>query len=149
MRKYLLMPLLLLLVMSASAFAKSGHGEGAWKWWENENITNEINLTQEQTTELEKIYESYEPRLDKLNSAYKEKKKVYYDTMSNAQAPRGEVVSAFEEMSRAGFEAKKLKLDMKLDMRQVLTPEQIDGVNEYVRDWKEKHREKHFKKHDK
>lgn len=145
----MVLPLLLVLVMTASAFAGQGHGKDAWKWWENEKITQEINLTDQQLSELQGIYESYEPRLEELGSAVNEKKSAFYDTMSNAEAPRSEVISAFDAMSEAKYDAKRAKLDMKLDMRQVLSPEQIDGVNDYVQNWKEKHREKHQGKHSK
>jgi len=148
-RRYIVLPLLLLLVMSASAFAKHGHGKGVWKWWENEKITQEINLTDQQSAELERIYESYEPRLEELGGTYKEKRTAFHDTMSNAQAPRGDVISAFDAMSEAEYDAQKVKLDMKLDMRQALSPEQIDGVNEFVQNWKEKHRAKHQEKQNK
>ena len=147
MRKYIVLPLLLILVVSASAFAGHGHGKGVWKWWENEKITQEIDLTEQQSQELERIYESYEPRLEELGSTYKEKKTAFYDTMSNAEADRGQVISTFDAMNEAEYDAKKAKLDMKLDMRQVLSPEQIDGVNEFVKNWREKHREKHMEKH--
>ena len=135
--------------MSASAFAGHGHGKGDWKWWENEKITQEVNLTDQQSAELERIYQSYEPRLQELRATVKEKKSAYYDTLSNAEAPRGDVISSFDALSEAKYDAKRAKLDMKLDMRQVLSPEQIDGVNEYVQNWKEKHREKHQGKHSK
>lgn len=145
MRRYIVLPLFLVLVMTASAFAGHGHGKGVWKWWENEKITQEINLTDQQYSELQAIYKSYEPRLEELGSVVKEKRTAFYDTMSNAKAPRADVISAFDALSEANYDAKRAKIDMKLDMRQVLSPEQIDGVNEFVQNWKEKHREKHSK----
>jgi len=149
LKRYIVLPLLLVLVMSASAFAKQGHGKGVWKWWENEKITQEINLTEQQSAELERIYESYEPRLEELGGTYKEKKTAFYDTMSNAEAPRAEVLSTFDAMSEAEYDAQKVKLDMKLDMRQVLSPEQINSVNDTIKSWREKHHEKYQEKHDK
>ena len=145
MRRYIVLPLMLVLVVSASAFAGHGHGKGVWKWWENEEITQDINLTEQQSQELERIYESYKPRLEELRDTYREKQTAFYDTMSNAEAPRGEVISAFDALSEAKYDKQKAKLDMKLDMRQVLSPEQIDGVNDIAKSWREKHREKHSK----
>ena len=97
---------------------------------ENEDIATKINLTEQQSAELEGIYKSYEPRLKELRATAKEKRTVFYDTMSNAEAPRDDVISAFDAMSEAKYAAKRAKIDMKLDMRQVLSPEQIDEVNE-------------------
>lgn len=145
MRKYIVLPLLLVLVMSASAFAKHGHGKGVWKWWENDKITKEIDLTEQQSAELESIYESYKPRLEELGGTYEEKQTAFYNTMSNPEAPRGDVISAFDAMSKAEYDARKLKLDM----RRVLSPEQINGVNEFVQRWREKHHEKYQEKHNK
>ena len=133
------------MIATASAFGGHGHGKGAWKWWENEEITTKINLTEQQSQELEGIYESYEPRLEELRATVKEKKTTFYDTMSNAEAPRGDVIAAFDALSEAKYNAKRAKIDMKLDIREVLSPEQIDGVNEYAKSWKEKHRKKHGK----
>ena len=148
MRKYLILPLMLVMLTTASAFA-AHHKKGDWKWWENEEITTQINLTEEQSTEIEGIYESYEPKLEELRATAKEQKKAYYDTMLNSEAPRDEVIGAFDAMSEAKYAAKRAKLDMKLDMREVLSPEQIDEVNEIAREWKEKKKEKMKKKYDK
>ena len=149
MRRYIVLPLLLVLVMSASAFAKPGHGKGVWKWWENTEITEKINLTEQQSQELESIYESYEPRLKEVGGTYKEKRATFYKTMSNPESPRGEIISSFDALSEAEYDAQKVKLDMKLDMRKVLSAEQINGVNDFAKSWKEKHREAHKEKHSK
>ena len=142
MKKYIVLPLLLVLVIAASANAKHGHGQDVWKWWENDDITEQINLTGEQSEQIRGIYESYKPRLEKLGNTYREKKTAYYGVMSNPEADRAKVLRAFDAMSEAKYEAYRAKLDMKLDMRQVLTPDQINGVNDIVESWREKHYKK-------
>lgn len=142
MKRYIVLPLLLVLVVAASANAGHGHGQDVWKWWENEDITKEINLTEVQFEQIQGIFESYKPRLQELGNTYREKKTAYYDILSNPEADRADVLSAFDAMSEARYDAYRVKLDMKLDMRQVLTPDQINGVNEIVKSWREKHYKK-------
>lgn len=142
MKRYTVLPLLLVLVVAASANAWHGHGQDVWEWWENEEITEEINLTEVQFEQIQGIFESYKPRLQELGNTYREKRTAYYDILSNPEADRAEVLSAFDVMSEARYDAYRVKLDMKLDMRQVLTPDQINGVNDIVKSWREKHHKK-------
>jgi Spy/CpxP family protein refolding chaperone len=144
LKRYIALPLLLVLFAAASANAGQGcgHGHGVWEWWDNEEITQKINLTEAQAGELQRIYESYKPRLEELGNTYKEKREAFHNVMSNPEADRGAVLSTFDAKSDAGYNAHKAKIEMKLDMRQVLTPDQINGVNDIVKSWREQHHKK-------
>ena len=151
MKKYLILPLLLVLFVSFSASAK-GPGKRDWQWWQNEKITSEIDLSQDQSTQLNDIAAKFEPTITAAREDYDTKRTAFSDAKSNPTASSGDVIKAFDTMWDSKYKMKRIKLDRGLEMKSVLTPEQVTKLAEIKQAHKEKmmkkgHKMKHKKEH--
>ncbi|MEM7007677.1 MAG: Spy/CpxP family protein refolding chaperone [Thermodesulfobacteriota bacterium] len=145
MKRLTILPLLLVLFVSFSA--QAAHHEGKrGNWWENEKITSKIDLTDDQKTQLNDIAAKYDPALTEARDDYKAKKTAYKDAKSNKATSSADVIKSFDVMWDSKYKMKRIKLDMKLEMRDVLTQEQIDQLKEMKQAKKDKMKKK-YKKH--
>lgn len=141
MKKYMTLPILALLLLTVSASA-GYHGKKGWNWWDNEATVKEVGLTPEQVTEIKQVEAKYQPAIDEAVATYKEKKDAYWKAKSDPQASKADVIKAFDVMWDAKYKMKRAKLDMKLDTKAVLTPEQITKLQElkkqHMKRWKQR-----------
>ncbi|MEQ9619847.1 MAG: Spy/CpxP family protein refolding chaperone [Deltaproteobacteria bacterium] len=143
MKRLLILPILLFLIFSASANAghhwhKDGH------WWNDEATVKKLELTDEQTSQIKEIEATYSPALDKAAETFKENKTAFKKVMSDPASSKADVIKAFDVMWDSKYKMKRVMLDMKLDVKTVLTPEQITKLVEM----KQKHKEEMKKKWD-
>ena len=148
MKRFMLLPLLLVVLVSFSADAKM-HGKKDWNWWQSEKISTEINLTEDQKTQLNDIAAKYDPALTEAREDVTAKKTAYKDAKSNKATSDADVIKAFDVMWDAKYKMKRIKLDRGLEMRQVLSQEQITQLKEIKQAHKEKMMKKYHKKHQK
>lgn len=146
MKRFMILPLMLVLFVSFSAADAAHHKGKSWDWWKNEKIATAIDLTEDQKTQLNDIAAKYEPALTEAKDDYKAKKTAYKDAKSNKATSDADVIKAFDVMWDAKYKMKRVKLDQKLEMRQVLTQEQIDTLKQMKEDRKEKKMKKYHKK---
>ena len=144
MKRLMVLPLLLVVLVSFSANA-AGTGKKYWHWWENERIVGELNLSQEQLTQTNEIAAKFDPILKEATDDYIEKKTAYRDAKTNKETSNGDVIKAFDSMWDSKYKMKRVKLDRYLEMRGVLTQEQLTTLS----DIKQAHRDKMMKKNHK
>ena len=141
MKRLSIVPLLLFLFFSVSASA-SHHWHGDSYWWNDESFVQQLQLTDDQTSQIKEIEGKYKPALDKAAETYKGNKEAYKKVMSDPASSKADVIKAFDVMWDSKYKMKRTKLDMKLDVKSVLTPEQINKLVEI----KQKHMEEMKKK---
>ncbi len=137
MKKYMALPILALLLLTVSASA-GYHGKKGWYWWENETTVKEVGVTPEQMTKINEIQAKHNAALEKAVATYKKKEKDYWTVKSDPKASNADVIKAFDVMWNAKYKMKRIDLDTTLDVRAVLTPEQVTKLNQI--------REEHIKK---
>ena len=142
MKRFMILPLLLVVLVSFSADAKM-HGKKDWNWWQSEKITSQIDLTEDQKTQLNDIEAKYDPALTEAREDFTAKKTAYKDAKTNKATSDADVIKAFDVMWDAKYKMKRIKLDRGLEMRSVLTQEQITQLKEI----KQAHKEKMMKKY--
>ena len=145
MKRFMILPLLLVVLVSFSANAKM-HGKKDWNWWQSEKMTKQIDLTEEQQTQLNDIAAKYDPALTEAREDFMAKKTAYKDAKTNKATSDADVIKAFDVMWDAKYKMKRIKLDRGLEMRTVLTQEQITQLKEIKQAHKEKMMKKHHKK---
>ncbi|MEE8044318.1 MAG: hypothetical protein V3T32_04215 [Thermodesulfobacteriota bacterium] len=148
MKRLMILPLLLVMLVSLSANAK-GWGKRDWQWWQNESIVTELNLSEDQVTKTNEISTKFDPILKEANENFIEKKTAFRDAQSNPDDSRGDVIKSFDSMWDSKYKMKRIKLDRELDMKEVLTPEQVTKLGEIRKEHKEKMMRKHHKMMDK
>lgn len=146
MRKLTVLPILFVLLASAAANAKGwGKGHGCWTWWEDEGIVSELKLSEDQTTQIKAVHEKFKPAMEKAWETYDAKKTAYQDAKANPETSNADVIKAFDVMWDAKYKMMRVKLDMMLETRAILTPEQVKKLHEI----KKKHMEEMKKKYEK
>jgi len=145
MKKLVALPLLLVLLVAFSADARM-HGKKDWNWWKSKKIATDINLTEDQTTQLNDIEAKYNTPLTEAREDYVTKKTAYKEAKANKATSDADVIKAFDVMWDSKYKMKRIKLDRGLEMRQVLTQEQITQLGEIKQAHKDKMKHE-FKKH--
>lgn len=129
MKRLMIAPLLLFLLFSVSANAEN-HWHKYGDWWNDQSTVKQLELTDGQTSQIKEIVAKYKPALDKAAGTFKENKTAYMKVMSDPASSKADVIKAFDVMSDSKYKMKRVGLDMKLDVKSVLTPEQITKLVE-------------------
>lgn len=143
--------LLLLSILPVLLVASSGYGyhhwksHGKWVWWEDASIVEELKLDDKQKSQISEVSASYKGKLEEMRSVSYEKRKAFKGLMGNPDSTRQAILKAFDEMWDAKYKSKKAMLEMKLDMRAVLTADQITKLNQIREQHKQEMMEKHKK----
>ena len=122
-------PYALALAATLSALtlsAQQGALEG--KWWKRPVVARQLELTSEQTAQLEKIFARTKPRLIDLRADLEKKQFDYEEAMSSDTVDRKAVESRIEARENARAALQKELALMELDMKQVLKPEQRERL---------------------
>jgi Spy/CpxP family protein refolding chaperone len=115
----------LLGILLSSAVAGQGI-DG--KWWKRPRIARELQLSADQTADLEKIFARSKPKLIDLRADLEKKQFAYDQAMLEENVDRKAIETMIEarEDARAALQ-KELSL-MELDMKQVLKPDQRERL---------------------
>ncbi len=94
------------------------------KWWKNSEIVKQLDLTSDQVNQIEKIFVSDKEYILKLTSNLKVKQKHLRSLISNPNSNREDVLILNDEVDQLKSSLKRVRLDMLLQIRDVLSPEQ-------------------------
>lgn len=148
MKKLMVLPLLLVMLVSLTANAAS-HGKKDWEWWNSGRTADKLELTEEQQTELKGIAEKFAPMLTEAKDNVTTARTAFTETKTNKENSSGDVIKAFDTMWDTKYKMKRVKLDRFLEMRDVLTQEQLTTLSEIKQAHKDKMMKKHHKMKDK
>jgi len=147
MKRLMILPLLLVVLVSFSANA-AGPGKKDWNWWENDKILAKVNLTEDQSTQINDIAAKFDPILKETTDDYIEKKTAYKNAKINKETSNGDVIKAFDSMWDSKYKMKRVKLDRYLEMRAVLNQEQLTKLGEIKQAYRDKMMKKNHKMKD-
>ncbi|HEX9666891.1 MAG TPA: Spy/CpxP family protein refolding chaperone [Thermodesulfobacteriota bacterium] len=146
MKRFILFSIVPLVLFAFSAYGyQHGKGHGKWLWWKDPSIVEELKLDDKQKTEIDEISSTYKGKLEEMRPGVDEKRKAFKQAMGNPDSTRDEITKAYDEMWDTKHRMKKVMLEMKLDIRGVLTPDQITKLNQI----KEQHKQEMIQKHKK
>jgi Spy/CpxP family protein refolding chaperone len=119
-----------LLVAALAAFAapaiRAQIPDG--KWWKNPNVTSELNLSADQSNEIEKIFVRSRMKLIDLKADLDKKQLDLQEAMQDKSVNRATVEKKIEAVENSRATLQKARAIMILDMKQVLKPEQWDRL---------------------
>lgn len=127
MKRSLILFFLMIFVLSISTYAYPG--ERGIKWWKEPKIVTELGLTSDQVNTIENIFSSYRGRIIDLESKLKQKETEYKNKNKDPNSPRAEIESLYNEVEEIKSTLSRLKVDMFLEIRDLLTPEQRDKLH--------------------
>lgn len=144
MKRFTLLSIVPLVLVAFSAYGYPyGKGHGKWLWWKDAAIVQDLKLNDKQKTEIDEISTTYQQKLEEMRPGVNEKRKVFMEAMGNPDSTREQIVKAYDEMWDTKYKMKKAMLEMKLDIRAVLTSDQITKLNQI----KEQHKKEMMQKH--
>ena len=139
MKKTYFIILSLILFYSLNAYSHGGYGSA--KWWKDAEVVKELNLTEEQVNLIEQIFNSNKGQIADLNSQLKQKQLQFRSKIEDPNSSRDEVLELNDEVVQLKTKLKRLRLDMLLKIREVLTPEQRQNLHKIrFTEFKKKHR---------
>jgi Spy/CpxP family protein refolding chaperone len=110
----------------ALALAQADIPDG--KWWKRPRLAAEINLSPEQSREIENIFVRTRPRLIDLRADLEKKQLALQVSMEDKAVDRHHVEKEIEAVENARAELQKARALMILDMKQVLRQEQWERL---------------------
>ncbi len=108
------------------------------KWWKRPRLAAEINLSPEQSREIEKIFVNSRTRLIDLKADLEKKQLALQSSMEDRGADRRTVEKEIETLENARAELQKARALMVLDMKQVLKPDQWDHLLQLQQEMRER-----------
>ncbi len=148
MKRLMILPLLLVVLVSFSANA-AGPGKKDWSWWKKDKIVERLNLSEDQQTQINDIAVKFDPIYTEASNNTKEKMTAYKEAKSNKATSNADVIKAFDTMWDSKYKAKRIKLDRSLEMREVLTQDQVTALSDIMQAHKDKMMRKHHNMRDK
>jgi Spy/CpxP family protein refolding chaperone len=97
------------------------------KWWKRPRLAAEINLTDDQSREIESIFSRARPELIDRKAELEKKQGELQDAL-DANADRRTISTRIEAVENARAGLQKARILMVLDMKQVLKPEQWERL---------------------
>lgn len=96
----------------------------AGKWWDNPELSRQLNLTADQQKKMDDVFQQHRLRLIDLHAAL-EKEEAMLDPLIEAANPDdAKVLPQIDRVAQARAELEKANARLLLGLRHVLTPEQ-------------------------
>ena len=117
---------------------RGGDGMPGGAWWKDSRIAQEIGLSDQQTTQIEKIFQDHRLQLVDLH-ANLEKAEIAMEPMMQADQPNeGQITSQIDKISQARAALEKSNALMLLGIRKVLTADQWKKLQTTERERRER-----------
>ena len=126
MKKTCFIILTLILFYAPNSYSHGGYKSA--KWWKDPEVVKELNLTKDQVDLIEQIFNGNKDPIADLYSQLKQKQSEFRSKIEDPNSGRDEVLELNDEVVQLKTKLKRLRLDMLLKIRDVLTPEQRQNL---------------------
>ncbi|MFI5321989.1 MAG: Spy/CpxP family protein refolding chaperone [Thermodesulfobacteriota bacterium] len=110
------------LAVNAFGFLNS---EIHYKWWKNPRIVQEMDLTQEQSDSIEKIFDSYRDQIMESQKQLAGKEDDLLGTLRKPECSADEVMRITDDIENIKANLTRIRIEMYLKIKNVLTQDQI------------------------
>lgn len=124
-------------LLTASAYGYFG-GEIYYKWWKNPKIATEMKLTEDQANEIEDIFTSYKEEIIVHQKELRKREDELLSKLREPQCSRDEVMVMTDEIENIKAALTRIKVDMFLKIKNVLTPDQEEALHNIRAKYREK-----------
>ncbi|HEX3036753.1 MAG TPA: periplasmic heavy metal sensor [Thermodesulfobacteriota bacterium] len=100
------------------------------KWWKNQKIVDELELTNRQVDRIEEIFSSHKSKMLELHSKLRKKDEELSKKARNPNSTREEILQLTDEVENIKGELRDIRVDMLLRIRDVLSPQQRAKLQE-------------------
>ena len=133
--------LFICLVLSAIVVAVPEVALAQGRWWQSERFQKELDLTKEQITRIEGIYQATTPLLRAQKEAFDRREEKLSKILADPKSDEAMVVQATDRLEAARNEMGRTRTLMIFRIRRVLTDEQhlkLNKMHEHDRNERER-----------
>ncbi|TDX51432.1 Spy/CpxP family protein refolding chaperone [Orenia marismortui] len=136
MRRSLSFVLVMTMVLGISVYAfahggGNGFNQGPRNTYRNNNYHDDLNLSREQEDKIEELQDKYYDQMDDLMDDLRDKGRDLRDLYFDKDAKRNEILELQAEVNQLRNQMSILMTEMRLEMRDILTAEQLDLIEDY------------------
>lgn len=129
----------LIYFISFSAYAYYG-SKANYKWWKNPNIASEMGLTRTQSDSIERIFNSNKNKILRYQKELRRKEIELGKKLNETDSNNEEVLKLIDDIERLKASLTRIKVQMFLQVKSVLTPEQIETLHKIKSRYQGTHR---------
>ncbi len=122
-------------LLSVQLFAQDTGIKSKFFWWRNEDVRKELDLSMEQVEKIEDIFQSFKQQIQFLKDELEAKEDSLRHVLQSPEVSRDEVLHLTNEVEQIKAKGRMMKVDMLLEIRQVLTSEQRNQLHEIKHDY--------------
>jgi Spy/CpxP family protein refolding chaperone len=132
------------LCCAVAAVCSAGPVDGMpdGKWWKYPRVVRELQLTESQVDQIEKIFLRMRPQLIDLRADLEKKRLMQESAMEQPNVKTEEATRLIDETQEARSRLEKARARMFLEIRQVLTVEQREKILERRGEIRERRQER-------
>lgn len=115
-----------IFALNASAMLGS---QSNYKWWKDQQIAKELNLSKAQSNQIEQIFRSYKKRISQYRKKLKKSEVELKKELRNPEAKKEDVLILIDNIEDTKAAYTRTKVEMYLKVKDVLTPEQSAALH--------------------
>jgi len=123
--------LLGLLVLTASALEANAQGPEPHRWWHSEEVRTELDLTDEQSTSLDRIYQQTLPKQRESMRRLNSEEMTLSQLIGDMDVQEIDVTRQIDRVEAARSELSKTRILMVFRMYRVLSAAQRETLDEW------------------
>ena len=117
-------------VVVAVMLAGSSEAAQRFKWWQSDDVKAELDLTENQSDELEEIFQAIRPKQKDLMQRLELEEEALASLMHALEAEEWEIALQIDKVETARSALSKTRLLMLYRMHRVLAPIQLDALHD-------------------
>ncbi len=117
-------------VVVATMLGGSSEATQRFKWWQTADVKAELGLTNDQSDELEEIFQALRPKLRELMQRLEDEEEALASIMHALEAEEWEIALQIDQVETERSALSKTRLLMLYRMHRALTPAQRDALHE-------------------
>ena len=117
-------------VVVAMMLGGSSEATQRFKWWQTADVKAELRLTNDQSDELEEIFQALRPKLRELMQRLEDEEEALASIMHALEAEEWEIALQIDKVEIERSALSKTRLLMLYRMHRALTPDQRDALHD-------------------
>ena len=94
------------------------------KWWKNKKIADKLELTTAQVNTIEQIFNLHKTKLNETKQSIIQKQNELNRKLKDSKTNKNEITQLADQVDLLNLQLRKINRNMRLEIREVLTPEQ-------------------------
>ena len=119
------------------------HGSSKWRWWQNDEIIQQLNLTQDEIKQLDDAYLASRRRMIEQKSRVEAERFELEELLGQSDFSEDAIRAQHRKLEAARSQLAAERFDFLLQTRKIIGYERFQKLTEIQRKWREERRKKH------